>query len=476
MIRPVSAFLLALTLVSAPPLLAQRPTEGFAVYQLPEARRVTLPNGLVLLLVEKHELPLTSVTLALRTGALQDPAGKPAVSALTAELLRKGTATRSAEQIATQLDFIGMNFSASGAASEDTFINADFLARDIATALGLMADVVLHPTFPADEVAKSIAQRQERLRTEKDNVQLAVANYYLATLYAGHPYSRELSASTASLASISRDDVASFYSRVYTPANAVIAVVGDFQTADMEAKLKTLFGGWKGVAPTPVSVPAMKPVTGRNVLLVDKPDATQSYFILGNVGLSESDPDRAAAHVVNTLYGGRFTSIFNDELRIKSGYSYGASSQFQELRTPGPFAMSTFTRNATTGPAIDKTFEVVARLHAHPFTDTQITSAKNYLRGVFPPTLESSVALASRLAHNEVDGIAGKQFNAELAAEQSHHRRRRQPRHRQGLPRPGQLRAGRRRQGQRNRPRRRQIRHTSPLARSPTQATEATFY
>jgi predicted Zn-dependent peptidase len=163
----------------------------------------------------------------------------------------------------------------------------------------------------------------------------------------------------------------------------------------------------------------MKPVVGKHVLLIDKPDATQTYFIVGNVGLSETDPDRAVANVVNTLYGGRFTSLFNEELRIKSGYSYGAFSYFQKYRTPGPFSMATYTKNATTGPAIDKTFEVIATLHRHPFTEEDLTSAKNYIRGTFPPTLETSPALANQLASNEIEGISRDAFNAELVAEQA---------------------------------------------------------
>ena len=401
---------------------AQKPTasdaRAFAVYQLPEAKRVKLPNGLVLLLLEKHELPLTSVTLALRTGALLDPEQKPGMSAIVAEQLRKGTGTRNAEQISNDIDFMGMDFSAASS-RERTNVSADFLARDTDKALALMADVVLHPTFPADELKKTIAQRQERLRTEKDQVQLAVSQYYFATLYKGHPYARPLLTTEASLASISRDDVKAFHKRAYTPANTVIAVVGDFNSAEMEAKLTTLFGGWKGEAPAAPAVAPLKPVTGRHVLLVDKPDATQTYFTLGNVGLSETDPDRAPAEVVNTLFGGRFTSLFNSELRIKSGYSYGASSRFDQYRTPGPFIMATYTRNQTTEPAIDKTFEVLDTLHKHPFTDADLVSAKNYIRGTFPPSLETSPALAGTLAKNEIEGISREKFNAELAAEQA---------------------------------------------------------
>jgi predicted Zn-dependent peptidase len=417
-----SSICLALGLVlAAPALIAQTPAtdaNNYAVYQLPEAKRITLPNGLVLLLLEKHDLPLTSVQIGLRTGSLLDPDGKPGVSSIVAEQLRKGTTTQTADQLSDAIDFLGMQF---GAASrtESTVIYGDFLSKDTDKALGLIADMTLHPIFPPDELKRTIAQRQERLKTDKDNVYLAVNQYYLATLYAGHPYARSLLASEASLASITHDDVVSFHQRVYTPANAVIAAVGDFNSADMQAKLTKLFGAWKGAAPAPVTVPVMRPVAGRNVLLVDKPDATQTYFIIGNVGLSETDPDRAPAHVVNTLYGGRFNSLFNEELRIKSGYSYSAYSHFEEDRTPGPFSMASYTKNATTAPAIDKTFEVIATLHTHPFTEADLTSAKNYIRGTFPPTLETSPDLAAQLVTDEIEGISREQFNTKLVAEQA---------------------------------------------------------
>jgi predicted Zn-dependent peptidase len=414
---------LALTLISTQSLLgAQAPAtpevKAFAVYQLPATTRVTLPNGLVILLLEKHDLPMTSVSIGLRSGSLLDPAGKPGVSGFVAGQLRKGTATRTGEKISNDLDFIGMEFdTVPGLQSTD--ITGDFLSKDTDQALGLMADMVLHPVFPADELKKAVARRQEALKTDKDSAGMAVSRYFMATLYAGHPYARSLSETDASLGSITREDLLAYHRLVYTPANAVIAVVGDFNSAVMEERLKTLFGDWKGAAPAAVSVPAQSPVVGRHVLLVDKPDATQTYFIVGNVGLSETDPDRAPVEVVNTLFGGRFTSLFNEELRIKSGYSYGANSGFQLMRTPGPFQMFTYTKNASTEPAIDKTFEVIEKLHTHPFTDADLLSAKNYIRGTFPPQLETSPALANRFVSNEIEGISRETFNAELAQEQA---------------------------------------------------------
>jgi zinc protease len=408
-----------------PSSLAQTPAAGpkaVAVYQLPEAKRVTLPNGLVLLLVEKHELPLTSVTLSLRSGSLLDPVGKPGVNSLVGGQAYKGTTTRSADQISSEMDYIGMEFTGvydrSGGVERSPY-TIDFLSKDTDKALGLMADIILNPIFPADELKKEIARRQERLKTDKDNVGFVIDNYFMANLFAGHPYANDLTVTEASLGSITRDDMVAFHHRVYTPGNAVIAVVGDFNSAAMETKLKELYGAWKGAAPSPAVTPARRPVTGRHVVLVDKPDATQTYFILGNVGISETDPDRASVEVVNTLFGGRFTSLFNEELRIKSGLSYSAGSHFEELRTPGWFDMSTYTKNATTEKAIDKTFEVLDKLHTHPFTNDDLTSAKNYIRGTFPPTLETSVALANQLAANEIEGISRETFNAELEAEQT---------------------------------------------------------
>ena len=414
------SLLLALAATSAAVTPAQtKPAEGsFAVYQLPEAKRIKLPNGLVVLLLERHELPLTSAELVIRSGATADPAGKEGLASVTAALLRKGTATRTADQISESADFIGLTFFA-GSSLETSSVSADFLSRDTDKALGLMADVVQHPSFPQDEVTKLIAQRQDQLHASKDNPQAVIRSYFDHALFGDHPYGRPAGGTEVSLGAITRDDVAGFHSRTYTPANAVLAIAGDFNSAAMEAKVKELFGGWKGAAPAPIAVPAAPAVVGKHVVLIDKPDATQTYFAIGNIGLSRTSPDRAPVEIVNTLFGGRFTSMFNEELRIKSGYSYGASSGFALYGTPGPFEMLTYTRNATTEPAIDKSFEVLARLHTHPLTETDLTSAKNYLRGTFPPSLETTPALARQLALLETQGISRAQFNKELVDEQA---------------------------------------------------------
>ena len=400
------------------PASAQVPVQSIVTppptpFQLPAYKRVVLPNGLTVLLLEKHELPLISAQLTLRSGSVADPSGQAGTANLTADLLRKGTATRSADQISADMDFIGMQYRAPVNFDSSSF-TADFLKKDQATALGIFADMLLHPSFPDDEFKKVLAQQQDSVHSSKDDPQAVLNLYYNHFLFGETLYGRPAGGDEISLKSITRESILDFYKRNYTPGNAILAVAGDFDSAAMEAQLKQLFGDWKGGAPAPVELSSLKPVTGRRLLLVDKPDATQTYFAIGSIGVNATNPDRASIQVVNTLFGGRFTSLFNTELRIKSGYSYGAFSSFTELRAPGPFIMSTFTRNATTGPAIDKSFEVLDRAHKQEFTAEELTSAKNYIAGELPPQLETSPQLAAQLAKNELYGITREQFNQNL--------------------------------------------------------------
>jgi len=403
-----AAILIALTAVSFAQVAAAP-----AIFQLPAFQRVKLPNGLTLLLLEKHELPMVSIDLALRSGSVTDPQGKEGTASLTASLLRKGTTTRNSEQISAALDFIGMQYDAR-VDQDSTHISADFLKKDLDSALAILGDIVLHPTFPDDEVKKKVALQQDSIKSAKDNAGQVMQLYFMKFLYGDHPYGRSANGDERSLAAIRRDDIAGFYRENYTPANAVIAVSGDFDSAAMQSKITQAFGSWSGKAPAAKPVPALKPIPGKRVLLVDKPDATQTYFMIGNIGITETNPDRGPIDVVNTLFGGRFTSLFNEELRIKSGYSYGAYSYFDELKAPGPFIMYTFTKNATTEPAIDKSFEVLGRLHKDGFTPEELASAKTYINGSLPPEYETTPQLARTMTNLDLAGITREQFNQNL--------------------------------------------------------------
>ncbi|HYJ46516.1 MAG TPA: pitrilysin family protein, partial [Pyrinomonadaceae bacterium] len=372
--------------------------------KLPPFKRVKLTNGMTLLLMEQHEVPIVSFNFIIKAGAVADPAGKEGLASLTAGLLRKGTRTRSAEQIANALDFIGGTLAAD-ANYDYSWGAAEFVKKDLDKGLDLLKEVLLNATFPPDEVAKLLKQRADTIKAAKDNPSAVIGNYFNAYLYGAHPYARPAEGDERSMAAITRDDVAKFYHSVYVPANAILAVVGDFNTAEMEQRLTGQFSAWSGKAAAAASVPQPTAFTGKKLLLIDKPDATQTFYQIGNVGITRTNPDRVYIQVVNTLFGGRFTSMLNSALRIQSGLTYGARSFFNQRLAAGPFAISTYTPNESTEKAIDMTLDVLKRLHEKGITEDELKSAKSYLKGQFPPTIETSDQLAALLAQLEFYGL-----------------------------------------------------------------------
>lgn len=395
------------------PRPAAKPMPVRADVKLPASRRVVLPNGLTLLLMEQHEVPMVSFSVSVAAGAVLDPPGKEGLASITAELLRKGTKRRSADAIAEAIDSVGGSFGFDADADRAQGA-AEFLARDADAAVALLADLVQQPTFPDDEVAKATAQRIDGIRQAKDQPRAVLGDFAHAFLYGDHVYGRPEGGDERSLAAISPGDVRAFHAARYGPAVTVIAAVGDFASAAMEERLRSAFGGWTRDVMSPPPVPDLVAPAGRRLLLVDKPDATQTFFSIGAVGLRRSDPDRVAVDVVNTVFGGRFTSILNSALRIESGLTYGARSSFDLRRAAGPFAITSYTRNETTVKAIDMALDLLKGLHERGLSDEQLRSAKAYIRGQFPPELETSAALAATLTELEFFGLGSDEIDRYL--------------------------------------------------------------
>jgi len=195
------------------------------------------------------------------------------------------------------------------------------------------------------------------------------------------------------------EDVKTFYKENYLPESSAIAVVGDFNSVEMKNTLTSLLGSWKKGTKAQENLankPIVKP-TGNRVLLINKDDARETTFNIGAAGISRNNPDFVAIDVVNTLFGGRFTSMLNDELRVNTGLTYGANSRFSPLKTGGTFAISTFTANKTTEAAIDKALEVLDKLHKNGIDENSLASAKNYVKGQFPPRYETAGQLSGLL-------------------------------------------------------------------------------
>jgi predicted Zn-dependent peptidase len=412
--RPPAALALAVSLAAAglvplhagPAAAAAAPPSGTgaARIQLPPLRDFTLPNGARILLSERHDVPLVAFSAYLRGGSLTDPEGKEGVAALTAEMLRKGAGKRNAREIAEAADGVGGNFG-SGVFLEGTWVAGDFLKQDVDLMIDLLSSVLRAPTFPDSEFTKLRSQTAEAIVAAKEDPGNVYRGYGVAYFYGAHPYGRPLSGDEATVASLTRDDVLRCYRDQFGGDRLILAVVGDFAVSAMEAKLRAAFGDWKKAAGSIPAIPEPERVRGRRVLLVDKPDATQTYFWIGNRGVPTLDPDRVAIDVANTAFGGTFGSILNTELRIKSGLTYSASCRVQRLAAGGSVGIGSFTKTENTAKAIDLTLATLGAFRASGLDGDRVARSRNFINGQAPTDLETAAQISGRIASNAFYGL-----------------------------------------------------------------------
>jgi predicted Zn-dependent peptidase len=392
-------------LLATLPAVAAAPGDAHVNVPVPAHQNLVLPNGLRLILVPRPELPLVAFNLVLRGGARQDPEGREGTAALTADLLTYGAGARDAYAWADTVEGAGGNLDA-GAQGEALLVRGQFLARDSALMLQLLSDAVLRPRFAAEEFDKLRARRIEELKAIKDSSPEALmGNYGRALLFATHAYARAVGGSEASLARISRDDVLHFYASEFGADRATLVIAGDFAPAQMQQTVAAAFGGWRRapVALAPLAEPQR--IKGRRVLLVDAPGAAQTYFWLGNVGVARRYPQRAALQISNTAFGGRFGSMLNQELRVKAGLTYSASSTFTRGTVPGEFAIGSFTQTDNAARAIELALATLARLRHDGLDGATLDSARAYLLGQYPLAFETSAHWAAALGDLDLYGL-----------------------------------------------------------------------
>ena len=382
--------------------------------RLPRSAKITLENGTTLFLVERHDLPIATFRWILPSGSsISDPVGKEGLSMITAQMLRKGASSRNATQLAEAVDFVGGTLEC-GSSQQFAFGVAEFVKKDLDLGLELLADTLLKPTFPEDELKKMIEQEIDGIKQAKELPGEVLPLYFQRFLYGAHPFSRPAGGTETSLATITREDVIAFYSKCYAPNQLALAIAGDFSSATMDQAVRQRFGGWKKlpVSPPPLSEPQR--AVGRKALLVEKPDATQVFFRVGNVSLARTNTDWIAVQVVNTLFGGRFTSMLNTELRIQSGITYHANTYFESRRVPGAFAMYFYTANETGMRAAKMALDVLDRFRAKGITPEQLQSAKAYIKGQFGPTLQTNDELADIMCDLHFYGLGPDYINTYL--------------------------------------------------------------
>lgn len=367
-----------------------------------------LENGLRLICLPDPRLPVVSLTAIVDAGSICDPAGLEGMARLAMSLLRRGTRRRSADRIAQELDRLGGIFSTS-ATYDHAVLSAEFMSKDADAGLELVADLMIRPTFRAQEVTKLARRFSDGIRQAKDQPAQVIQHFYEAFLFAGHPYGRPAIGTEDSLLRIRHRDLTAFHRNYITPDRTVLAIAGDIDLPAVTERVAALVADWKPSALPRTNPPEPRPSAGRRVLLLDKPDEEQAYFRFGNVGVSLYHPQRPALDVVRTVVGGRFTSWLNTELRIRRGLTYGAGCAFSPRRVPGPFTVYSYSHAADVGQALALAQQQLRRLHNEGLDVESLRSAIAFLKGQLPPSLETIDQQAALIAELEFYGI-GRQY------------------------------------------------------------------
>ncbi len=346
----------------------------------PIPSRTVLANGLTVLVIEKHELPLVAVQLVVRSGTSADTKGHEGIAQMVANMLQSGTATRKASDIDEAIETLGTQITS----STDLDGSAAFvqvLRDNLPQAFDVLADVVQNPSFPSDELERVRAQMTTNLLQERDSPPRLASRTLLQTIYGDHPYGRSAAVTPDGLSKVKRDDLKAFHAKRFRPGNAAVIVVGDITSAEAVKLAESRFGGWKGTD-TP---PAIGPVAPRKpgIILVPKAGAAQAQILAGHVGVPRSHPDFYALVLTNLVLGGQFNSRINMNLREQKGFTYGASSAFNYGRGPGAFFVATSTRPEVAAPAIHEILLEIRKIRQSGITAAELESAKsNYIESL----------------------------------------------------------------------------------------------
>jgi zinc protease len=378
---------------SNPPAIGPAPA-----LRLPSVEKGTLSNGVPVWVIEQHRVPLAQVNVIMRGGSSLDRTGRYGMASLVAAMLDEGAGARSALDLADAVDFLGADLSTSST-FDYSAVRLSTPVKNLAPALGLLADVVLRPTFPANELERLKKERLSALVQARDNP-AQIIGYAFPRVVFGPTYRYGTPASGLGpvIEAITADEVRAFYKEHYTSGNATIVVTGDVTLAGVKAELEKAFTGWpsSGARGTTAALPVAPQLTKREIVLVDKPGAAQSQIRIGWVGVPRSTADYATLQVLNSLLGGSFGSRLNQNLREEHGYTYGAASMFDMRSSAGPFLATAGVQTDKTAPALHEFFVELEGIQK-PIPAAEVEKAKNYVALGFPAEFETTRALAQKL-------------------------------------------------------------------------------
>jgi zinc protease len=372
-----------------PPPLAPRPIK------VPAGSETVLSNGLKLVVVEDQRLPLVSFRLALRTGDAHDPAELPGLMDMMTGLITEGTESKTSREIADEVARLGAALQA-GANSDYTTIAASSLATFSDNILELMADVVLRPSFPENEVELTRQNTKESLKQQRAQPSFLASEMVAQVMFGEHPY--HVTAPTpASIDATTRERLVEFHRATFVANNAVLFVAGDVKHDSIVERIENLFGSWQQGEIPGDNFPAPPSRNSRAAYVVDRPGSAQTNIVIANLGIKRTSPDYFPMLLMHTVLGANASSRLFMNLREEKGYTYGAYSSLDARRTSGTFRATAEVRTAVTGDSLKEFFYELDRIRSEPVSAKEVSDAKSYLTGVYPIRLETQEGLIDQL-------------------------------------------------------------------------------
>ncbi len=376
--------------------------------------RRELPNGLTVIVVPNHEVPLVTMQLGFLNGAWTET--KPGTASMAFGMLTKGTSRHTEEQLAEELGTYAINLD--GSAGEDTgSVSASCLTEHLPRAIELLAEVTRQPTFPAEEFEKLRKQVSTQLAVAAAEPAYVADRELERRLYGHHPYSRTATGEVADVAALTLDDLSAWWKTFARPDAATLIFAGDVEADEAIRLAESALGDWTIKEPAPrISLPTIPEPSSTQIFLVDRPKSTQSQILVGQLGITRDHPGYFTSRVVNGYFGGAFSSRLNETIRVKKGLTYGARGGFEPYRFAGQFQISTFSKTESTADAVKAVFEELKRLQAEPPTRDELDKTRSYLVGSFALERETPQRVAADLWLIESHGLPADYFDRQLSA------------------------------------------------------------
>jgi zinc protease len=371
-----------------------RPTAGPApALHLPVPIEFSLDNGLKVLLVEDHALPVLTADFVARAGNANNQPGKSGLATLTATVIGDGTTSRDVKKLSSDQERIGTQI-VPQATMDSAQLAMSLITWHADEGMSLLADVVEHPAFRADDVERDRKQRLVSIAQQSDNVASMALRVGPQLVFGDSPYGMTAGGTTESITAITPADISSFYADHYGPADSALILAGDVTRAQAEQLARKYFGQWTAHTAEPAAIPAAPAPQSTHIVIIDKPGAPQSALFAFGLGVPQGSPDEDALSVMNYTLGGSFASRINMDLREQHGYTYGASSRMLSYHDGGEFFAGALVRTDVTAAAAKDLMAQIRNFPNNPSTPEELAAAKEASMRSLPGRFQTTTAIA----------------------------------------------------------------------------------